>query len=87
MVSLSDERKAELRILARFLTAHYPSCGRGIRYLQELSGDVAVRRGKPPELEWFLTGASPTLQRGAPALVDPTPHVAHKLRARFHRHF
>lgn len=78
---ISDDRKAELKELAGHLTSFYPNLGRGVRYLLQLAGEVAVIRQQIPQLQFILNGASP----GIPVLLDPSPHVMHKLKVRFHR--
>lgn len=84
---LSDERKQELKDLAKHLSSTYPNLGRGVRYLQQLAGEVAVTRQELPQLQFILNGASPNIYRGAPVLQDPEPHAMHRLRVQFHRSF
>ncbi len=86
-VSLSDERRQDLQDLAQYLLDFFPQYGRGAHYLQQLSGQVAVRRKPLTTLQYILNGPAPPIQRGQPVLVDPEPHNVRRLCVKFHRYY
>lgn len=85
-VSLTDERREDLRSLATYLIDFFPQYARGAHYLQQLSGQVAVRRKPPTRLDYILSGPVAPFQQGEAALIDPEPHNVRRLRVKFHRY-
>lgn len=82
---MDDERKAILLEVATYLEEHYYQYARGIHYLRELAGVVAVPRVPPPQIQLFLT--NPTgMQRGAVVLANAEVHTLHTMQVRFHRY-
>ena len=85
--SLSDERRQDLKDLAQYLLDFFPQLARGAHYLQQLSGELAVRRQPLTKLEYILAGSAPPLQRGQPNLIDPEPYNVRRLQVKFHRYY
>ncbi len=86
-VSLTDDRREDLQQLAQYLIDFFPQYARGSHYLQQLSGQVVVRRKPPTRLEYILSGPAAPLQQGEAMLNDPEPHNVRRLRVKFHRYY
>lgn len=82
--SLDDDRKDVLRDIAEYLNQHYQQYSRGVSYLLQLAGDMAVQRHLPPRLT-LLENSNFGAQRGGVVYANPTPHVMHTMFVRFHR--
>ena len=86
-VDLTDERRENLKALAEYILEFFPHYARGAHYLQQLSGQVAVRRKPPTRLDYILSGPAVPLQRGDAILNDPEPYNVRRLRVKFHRYY
>ena len=86
-VSLTDERTETLHDLSKYLLDFYPQYARGAHYIQQLCGQVSVRRKPLVKLTYILQGPPAPFQQGEAHLVDPEPHNVRKLRVKFHRYY
>lgn len=82
---LDDERKEIILEVAEYLEEHYSQYGRGILYLRQLAGDVALPRSPPPQIQFLLTNPV-GIQRGAVVLANAQVHTVHTMQVRFHRY-
>ncbi|CAK9023126.1 Uncharacterized protein SCF082_LOCUS16076 [Durusdinium trenchii] len=76
---LDDERKQILLEVATYLEDHYINYGRGIHYLRQLAGTVALPRSPPPRIEFLLLNPV-GIQRGAVVLANAEIHTLHAMQ-------
>ena len=83
---LEDKKGEEYADLANWLEKSFPSrYSRGVHYLRQLSGEVAMPQETLPRLTWLPPSQ---IQLGAPrrvVLPDPLECDTHNLRVQFHR--